>query len=250
MDRTFVSRRESRQASCSRSRLHVSRVPWIPGPVSRYGAGFSRTTMALGRPHKGMEVGSLPLQRRLESKGGDWIPASAGMTVVGVDAEGLGLTCSPSFRRYISTTVRGLSNASLAPPEGQGGCQTAPTGHRQANDALQPRQGTPQDDNWSQDCRGSSQRRGEGFSAATTRERVSRCLPQAWGCRNGLEVVPYALLEAAITSTSSRTAPAEYSRAAFSPGVRSNSMTCSTPPAPSLTGTPTKRPSIPYSPSR
>ena len=193
MDRTFVSRRESRQASCSRSRLHVSRVPWIPGPVSRYGAGFSRTTMALRRPHKGMEVGPLPLQRRLESKGGDWIPASAGMTVVGVDAEGLGLTCSPSFRRHISTPVRGqpplqatgrpMMRCSRVEGPRPRSTFDPSTGSGQASS------GTPQDDNWSQDCRGSSQKRGEGFSAATTRERASRCLPQAWGCRSGLEVI-------------------------------------------------------------
>ena len=233
---------------------HVSRVPWIPGPGSRYGAGFSRTTMALGRPHKGMEVGSLPLQRRLESKGGGLDTGFRRYDGGGRGRGGAWAHLFPSFRRHISTTVRGqpplqatgrpMMRCSRVEGPRPRSTFDPSTGSGQASS------GTPQDDNWSQDCRGSSQRRGEGFSAATTRERVSRCLPQAWGCRNGLEVVPYALLEAAITSTSSRTAPAEYSRAAFSPGVRSNSMTCSTPPAPSLTGTPTKRPSIPYSPSR
>ena len=53
-----------------------------------------------------------------------------------------------------------------------------------------------------------------------------------------------------MTSTSSRTASAERRRAADSSEVRSNSTISSTPLAPSLTGTPTKSPSMPYSPSR
>src|SRR5579875_2456666 len=53
-----------------------------------------------------------------------------------------------------------------------------------------------------------------------------------------------------ITPISSRTESADFCSAACSSGVSSNWITCSTPPAPSFTGTPTNSPLIPYSPSR
>ena len=52
------------------------------------------------------------------------------------------------------------------------------------------------------------------------------------------------------TSTSSLTAAADRLSAACSPGSRAISITCSAPPAPSFTGTPTKRSRMPYSPCR
>ena len=51
-------------------------------------------------------------------------------------------------------------------------------------------------------------------------------------------------------STSSFTAAADLSSAACSPGSRAISITCSAPPAPSFTGTPTNRSRTPYSPCR
>src|SRR5207302_10175599 len=51
------------------------------------------------------------------------------------------------------------------------------------------------------------------------------------------------------TPTTSRTASAEAASADCSSSVSSSSMISSTPPVPSLTGTPMYRPSIPYSPS-
>ncbi len=50
--------------------------------------------------------------------------------------------------------------------------------------------------------------------------------------------------------TSSRTEAADFSSAAFSSAVSLISMICSTPRAPSFTGTPTYNPLMPYSPSR
>ena len=52
------------------------------------------------------------------------------------------------------------------------------------------------------------------------------------------------------TFTNSRTEAADLSRAALSSGESFTSMICSTPLAPSFTGTPTNSPLIPYSPSR
>ena len=188
MDRTFVSRRESRQASCSRSRL--------TGPLDSRARieGTGQASRERPWPWEGHTRGWkwAPCRFSVDwnPRAGDWIPASAGMTVVGVDAEGLGLTCSPSFRRYISTTVRGQPPLQATGRPMMRCSRVEGPRPRSPFDGLRAASsGTPQDDNWSQDCRGSSQRRGEGFSAATTRERVSRCLPQAWGCRNGLEVI-------------------------------------------------------------
>jgi len=45
-----------------------------------------------------------------------------------------------------------------------------------------------------------------------------------------------------IASTSSRTAPADFCRAALVGASSGSSTTCSMPPAPSFTGTPTNRP--------
>lgn len=52
------------------------------------------------------------------------------------------------------------------------------------------------------------------------------------------------------TVTSSRTEAEDFCRAAFSSAVNLISTICSTPFAPSFTGTPTKSPLMPYSPSR
>ncbi len=51
-------------------------------------------------------------------------------------------------------------------------------------------------------------------------------------------------------STSSRTDAADWASSAFSPSVSEISITRSMPPLPRTTGTPTKRPSMPYSPWR
>jgi hypothetical protein len=53
-----------------------------------------------------------------------------------------------------------------------------------------------------------------------------------------------------MTSTSSFTAPADFCSAARSSAVSVISTICSTPRAPSFTGTPTKRSRMPYSPCR
>src|SRR3954465_11382486 len=57
-------------------------------------------------------------------------------------------------------------------------------------------------------------------------------------------------IQTLMTSTSSFTAAADFLSAASSSAVSWISMICSTPRAPSLTGTPTKRSRIPYSPCR
>ena len=62
----------------------------------------------------------------------------------------------------------------------------------------------------------------------------------------GVRFCPYIPM----TPISSRTASADFCSAARSPSVSSSWMTSSTPCAPSFAGTPTKRPAMPYSPSR
>src|SRR6267142_6195444 len=62
-----------------------------------------------------------------------------------------------------------------------------------------------------------------------------------------LRLLPYATPRMV---TNSRTEATDFSSAAFSSAVSLISIICSTPRAPSFTGTPTYNPLIPYSPSR